>query len=203
MDRSKEPRLAPLSFDREHYPKYLLILIVLLCLYGIMVFFFDPTIHRIGVIATIIGLAERISKIIPLGIILVIIVEGVNRKMLAAIEDFREWRKSREAWIRKRIEEAHEEIEAARKEASEAAQKEASEAAKKEIEEAQKEASEALQKEASTIFRQELLRLAEKQQRYQDDMKSWADRRLAAERRGEPFDEPMPAFTIAADDLSD
>ena len=145
-----------------------------------MVFFFDPTIHRIGVIATIIGLAERISKIIPLGIILVIIIEGVNRKMLAAIEDFREWRKSREAWIRKRIEEAHEEIEAARKEASEA-----------------------LQKEASTIVRQELLRLAEKQQRYQDDMKSWADRRLAAERRGEPFNEPMPAFTIAADDLSD
>ncbi len=160
MAESKEPRISPFSFDPKHYFKYLLFLVLLLCVYGVSIFFGSGTVNRKHTIETIVSIAEHISRVVPLGIIIVITIEGVIRKMLAAYEDFKQWRKSRMQWIAKRV---------------------------------KKEASEAVEQE----LKKQLLAM---QQRYQDDMHAWLERRVEAERKGEPFNEPMPMLLVVADD---
>lgn len=160
MAESKEPRISPFSFDPKHYFKYLLFLVVLLCAYGILIFFGSSTVNRKHPIETVVSIAEHMSRVVPLGIIIVITIEGVIRKMLAAYEDFKQWRKSRMQWIAKRV---------------------------------KREASEAVQEE----LKKQLLAM---QQKYQDDLNAWIERRVEAERKGEPFDESMPMFLIVADD---
>ena len=175
MAESKEPRISPFSFDPKHYFKYLLFLVLLLCVYGVLIFFGSSTVNRKHTIETIVSIAEHLSRVVPLGIIIVITVEGVIRKMFAAYEDFKQWRRSRIRWIAQRV--------------------------KKEASEVVKEASEAVKKEASEAVRQELQKqLLAMQQRYQDDMNAWVERRVEAERKGEPFNEPMPTLLDVADD---
>ena len=213
MDESREPRISPFSFDPKHYFKYLLSLVLLLSVYGVLIFFGSTTINRKHPIDTIVSIAEHISRVVPLGIIIVITIEGVIRKMLAAFEDFKQWRKSRAQWIAQRVQEASEAVqreasEAVQREASEAVQREASEAVKeaseavqREASEAVKEASEAVKREASEAVKQEIEKqLLAIQQKYQENMNAWLERRVEAERKGEPFDEPMPTLLgVAAD----